>query len=149
MQSDERELDDPVLRDALRRATGSETAPSRLRSRVRALLADGDAEATAPARSATSRTRFADFWARWQSPIYASAAVLAVVFGVTLLVLEYNGTLDRFSRLDIPRPHVVELPRTFGGALVMIHNRCAGMTDHHLAAQSAGSHLGAVQLALA
>jgi len=148
MQSDERELDDPVLRDALRRAAGSETAPPRLRSRVRALLAEGDGQAGAAARSGTSRRALADWWARWQSPIYASAAALVVVFVITLLVLEYNGALDNFTRPDIPVAHVAELPKAFGGSLVMAHNRCAGMTDHHLAAQSAGNDLGAVQLAL-
>src|SRR5687767_4947275 len=105
MRSDEREFDDPALRAALRRAAGEETAPPELRSRIRTLLEQGGlAAAWSGAAPARSRTSFREWWARWQSPIYASIAAAVVVIGVGLLVLEYNGTLERWTAPSLPPP---------------------------------------------
>ena len=147
MRSDEREYDDPALQTALHRVCGDEAAPPALRSRVRALLADGTvADGTSAPRAASS---LRSWWARWQSPVYASIAAAAVVLGIGVLVLEYTGALDSFRQPAPPARQVAELPRSFGSAMVTVHNRCAGMSDHHLAAPAAGNDLNAVQLALA
>lgn len=154
MHSDECEFEDPVLREALRRVVGHEPAPPALRSRVRALF-DGNGHAVhAPRLSVTPSTPhvtraagIAQWWTRWQSPIYASVAAAVVVIGIGVLVLAYNGEFDS-RHYTIPAPVVAQMPSVFGGALVTAHNHCAGMTDHHLAAQDAGDDLAAVQAEL-
>ena len=84
MQSDEREYDDPALQTALHRVCGDEAAPPALRSRVRALLADGTVDDVTSAPRAASSLR--SWWARWQSPVYASIAAAAVVLGIGVTI---------------------------------------------------------------
>ena len=147
MQGDEREFDDPALRAALGRALVEESAPPALRSRVESLVTEGERAASTDA--GRSPTSFRDWWARWQSPIYGSIAAAVVVLGVGLVALQYTGTLDRWMAPALPPPQTAQLPKAFGSAMVTVHNTCAGMSDHHLAARSAGNDLNAVKAALA
>jgi hypothetical protein len=151
MRSDEQQLDDPLLREALRRAIGGEQAPPMLRSRVKALLDRNGHASHAPARAPRvipTRSGIAAWWMRWQSPIYGSIAAAAVILGIGILVLAYNGALDTRHDYTVPQAVLGRMPSTFGSALVTAHNRCAGMSNHRMAAQDAGNDLAAVQAAL-
>ena len=126
MEHDEREFDQPVLKDAVRRAWGGDVAPQRLRGRISHLIATASSIDIMPAE-ASARSR----WQIWTSRAYALAAAAVVILAIGLLVLYYMGQFDalgprRFAGMTSPvAPERTSMPISLARSLVATH-RAAG-----------------------
>ena len=109
MQQSNEQFDDPALKQAIRRAmsaTEPSGAPPALRNRIEAMLRQ---------EQALQDARLSH-WRRPMMSMLAAAAVLAIGLGVAYYLLGRDE----------------KAPQFFADAMVVAHDRCAGMTDHHL-----------------
>lgn len=129
--ADSVQFDDPILKAAVRRAWGQETAPTHLRARISAMLAesaDTDTSDVEMSEPAPMRLVGAAREGGWRLPAwmgYAAAAV--VVLAVGLVGVEMMNE-------DAPPPGVTlagGLPASFIGDLVKTHDRCCDYANHH------------------
>src|SRR3954454_18765723 len=107
MEPVESQSDDPVLRHAVRRALGSETAPPALRGRIEAMLAT---------ELRKEQTKAKVFWRRPAFSMVAAAAVLLIGLGIAYQIVNRE----------------TEAPKFFADAMVVTHDNCTALSDHHL-----------------
>jgi hypothetical protein len=132
------QLDDPTLKEAIRRAfPAAESAPPRLRQRVEAMLATG---AVASIASAAGRNghdagsglrRPSRAWWAGESPkktaVVAALVLIAVGFMVFQIWDEFGGGAARPVYAG-----TTTLTDSFAASLVRAHDNCAKLPDHHL-----------------
>jgi len=98
------EHDDPILKSAVQRVWGGQTAPDELRRRIRATLAGS--------RSA---------W--WQRPIGRASAIAALLLvGVGVAMFVMRG----------PAISGTKMPQTIADNLIQTHKSCFSRPSHHL-----------------
>lgn len=116
MEHDKPQFDDPALQSAVKRALGNETAPRQLRERVERALAGERARPVRLLRPLAG---------------VAAAAVLFIGFSVAYHML--------WASREKP------VAQWFAAAMVVSHDQCSALPDHHLIAPDAPNDLGAVR----
>ncbi|MEO6435604.1 MAG: hypothetical protein ABIP55_07560 [Tepidisphaeraceae bacterium] len=135
---DPTEFDDPAFRAAVRRAAGAETAPARLRRRVSAAMTAAAAAAAGASTAASTGAIVTPPTGRagWLGPAplktLAIAAVTLVAVGFAVLqIMSYFGLEPGAGSSPAPRGPVA-FPQTFAAAVIMVHDNCAKLPDHHV-----------------
>lgn len=106
-------FDDPILKAALKRACGGETAPPKLRARVEQALASEAAKL----RPAAGR-QFD--WRR--SPLVGLAAAAMILLSTGLILNRYWDSQPRIVRI---------LPNDFASEMVAAHDQALAQSNHH------------------
>lgn len=107
------EFDDPVLKSALKRACGGETAPPALRARVERALAVEAAKVRPASRNAFD-------WRR--SPLVGLAAAAMIIVSFGFLFMRYQDDNPRLAQT---------LPNDLAGEMTAAHDAALAQAAHH------------------
>lgn len=145
MRSDDpKTFEDPVLKDAVKKAYANERASAELRRRVAALASTAPDAAEGPAGPAPARVPGRSLLLGRRNPLYGLAAAALLLLAIGLAVSQYLGWFSGGQGNAADEG----LPVAVIDAMTAAHEACAKLPDHHLLEIPRGDDMDAIRTAI-